>query len=277
MKIGQFVKRCVPAIFDYCETRDPNEFVRLQDPRLSKETFDINYPFCRPVAKIGEVDRVRFWKREYIVHGVPVRVTSQWFNPRTSKSLPLFRQYLVQRGIAFDDTAMETSTDGDGVQVETVPWSARGRYRGNAIGNAQNLLVRNILSRLGEEQFSAAHWEDVVTDFGNVCAYCGAEGALAMDHVIPINKQALGEHRLGNLVPACRSCNAKKSEQDFREFLADDPARIAAIEAHMAKHAYTPIGDNEKLRQIIELAHHDVRQLADRYVAIINAVLHDDP
>jgi hypothetical protein len=45
----------------------------------------------------------------------------------------------------------------------------------------------------------------------------------------------------------------------------------------MTKHAYTPIGDNEKLRQIIELAHQDVRQLADRYVAIINTVLHDDP
>ena len=94
-----------------------------------------------------------------------------------------------------------------------------------------------------------------------------------MDHVVPINKQALGEHRLGNLAPACRNCNAKKADQGFREFLENDPARIAAIEAHMAKYGYTPIGDHEKLRQVIELAHQDVRQLADRYIAIINAVL----
>jgi len=273
MKIGKFVKRCVPAIFDYCEAHDHSEFVRLQDPRFSKDIFNINYPFCKVDTKISQAEQARYLRDVYTVHGIPVRVTNDWY----AKSLPLFRQYLVERGIAFDDTDVEMSKAVDGVPVETALRTARGRYRGNAIGNAQNLLVRNILSRLGEEQFNGAHWGAVVADFGNVCAYCGAEGELAMDHVIPINKQALGEHRLGNLVPACRSCNAKKSEQDFREFLADDPARIAAIEAHMAKHAYTPIGDNEKLRQIIELAHHDVRQLADRYVAIINAVLHDDP
>lgn len=273
MKIGQFVKRCVPAILDYCEARDQSEFVRLQDPRFSKDTFNINYPFCKAVAKISQAEQARYLRDVYKVHGIPVRVTNDWY----AKSLPLFRQYLVKRGIEFDDTAVEVSTDGDGVRVETSPRSARGRYRGYAIGNAQNLLVRNILSRLGEEQFSAAHWENVVTDFWNVCAYCGAEGELAMDHVVPINKQALGEHRLGNLVPACRSCNARKAEQDYREFLSHDPARIALIEAHMAKHAYTPIGDNEKLRQIFELAHQDVRQMADRYVAIINTVLRDSP
>ena len=41
----------------------------------------------------------------------------------------------------------------------------------------------------------------------------------------------------------------------------------------MAKHAYVPIGENEKLRQIIELAHLDLRHLADRYVTIINTVM----
>ena len=153
---------------------------------------------------------------------------------------------------------------------------ARGRYKGNPIGNAQNLLVRNILSRLGDEQFSDVQWQEVMKEFGHSCAYCGAEGKPVMDHVIPINKQALGEHRLGNLVPSCRSCNAKKSQQDFREFLADDQARIAAIETHMQKHGYRPISDHKKLREIIELAHQDVRQLADRYVAIINTVLQQE-
>jgi len=277
MKIGRLVQRCIPAIFDYCETRDPDEFVRIQDPRFSKATFDINYPFCRPVAKIGEADQVRFWSHEYIVQGVPVRVTNHWFNPPTSNSLTLLRRYLEQRVIVIDDSNVMTSTAGDGVPTETPLRPARGRYKGNAIGNAQNYLVRNLLSRLGEEQFSVMHWEGVVADFGKICAYCGTEAELVMDHVVPINKQALGEHRLGNLVPACRSCNATKSEQDFRDFLAHDPARIAAIEAHMEKHAYTPLGDHQKLRQIIELAHQDVRQLADRYVAIIDAVLQDDP
>lgn len=271
MKIGQFVKNSIPAIFKHCETHDPGEFVRLQDARYSKETFDINYPFCRPVDQIGQADRVRYWSQEFIVNGIAVRVTSQWFNPPTSNSLPLFRTYLKKRGLEIPKAADEGNREDR--KPEAIVRSARGRYRGNAIGNAQNLLVRNILSRLGEEQFSAAQWQDVIDDFGRACAYCGAEGELVMDHVIPINKQALGEHRLGNLVPSCRVCNARKSEQDYRDFLASDQVRIAAIERHMQKHGYRPIGDHEQLREIIDLAHQDVRQLADRYVAIINSVL----
>lgn len=97
MKIGQIVRNSIPAILVYCETQDRAEIARLQDPRYSKETFDINYPFCKPVEAIGETERVRYWTREHVVCGVPVRVTSQWFNPPTSNSLQLLNQYLEQR------------------------------------------------------------------------------------------------------------------------------------------------------------------------------------
>ena len=275
MQIGKFVQRHVPAILEYCETQDPAEFVRLQDPRFSKDTFDINYPFCMPVAKISGTDSVRYWRDEYSVHGVQVKVTSQWFNPPTSRSLPLFRRYLKKRGIEFNESMDPELERLDGEPSQVAERAARGRYKGNAIGNAQNYLVRNILSRLGDEQFSANHWQEAVASFASRCAYCDAEGELVMDHVVSINRQALGEHRLGNLVPSCPACNAKKADRDFREFLSNDPARIAAIEAHMARHGYRPIGENDKLKQIIELAHQEVRQLADRYVAIINTVLRD--
>lgn len=275
MKIGQIVQNSIPAIFKYCEETGPEEFARLQDHGYSKETFDINYPFCRLVAQIGPADRVRYWAREYQVHGLPVRVTSQWFNPPKSMSLPLLKRYLADRGLAADFHS-ETAACNEPVQNDAVR-VARGRYKGNAIGNAQNYLVRNILSRLGDEQFNALQWQAVVDAFGQACAYCGAGGELVMDHVVPINKQALGEHRLGNLVPSCRACNSRKAERDFREFLAADPIRIAAIEAHMNLKGYEPIGDHAQLRAIIDLAHQDVRNLADRYVAIINTVLTAKP
>ncbi|MDO5643218.1 MAG: HNH endonuclease [Paracoccus sp. (in: a-proteobacteria)] len=275
MKIGQIVQSSVPSIFKYCEETEPEEFARLQDPGYSKETFDINYPFCRQVAKIAATDRRRYWTREYVVHGILVRVTSQWFNPPTSKSLPLFRRYLASKGLLSDFYPELVTSDAP--PPDEAIRAARGRYKGNAIGNAQNYLVRNILSRLGDEQFNALQWQAVADAFGKVCAYCGAEGELIMDHVVPINKQALGEHRLGNLVPCCHSCNTRKADRDFREFLADDPSRVAAIEAHMNSHGYEPIGEHAQLRAIIELAHQDVRNLADRYVAIINTVLIGKP
>ncbi|WP_116600073.1 HNH endonuclease [Primorskyibacter marinus] len=268
MKIGQFVKRNISAIFQYCKTSDPSEFARLQDPQYSKETFDINYPFCKPVSKIAPEEHIRFYNAIHDVHGIPVRVTSQWFNPPTSKSLPLFRRYLAKLNIAPDLSPQEAPTS-----IAAKERAARGRYRGSAIGIAQNAFVRHLLSRIGDEQFNADQWQAVISDFDQRCAYCGAAGDLVMEHVIPINRTALGEHRLGNLVPACRSCNSTKADQDYRAFLAHETDRIAAIEAHMAKHDYVPIRDNQRLRQIIELAHQDVRQLADRYAAIVETML----
>ena len=40
------------------------------------------------------------------------------------------------------------------------------------------------------------------------CKYCGAEGNLTIDHVIPISKG--GQNTLANIVPACMPCNNSK-------------------------------------------------------------------
>lgn len=47
-------------------------------------------------------------------------------------------------------------------------------------------------------------------EFGHQCAYCGANGDLQVEHVIPISKG--GEHHLGNIVPACQRCNFSKGK-----------------------------------------------------------------
>lgn len=267
MKVGQFVRQHAHLIFDYCRTIDPTEFSRLQDPQYSKDTFDINYPFCRPVSEITPDEHTRYYNATHHLHGLQVRMTSQWF----SKSLPLMRQYLTNRGISYGES-LQPETPSPTAQGRSI----RGRHRGNAIGNAQNAFVRHLLSRIGGEQFSAEQWKSVISEFGQRCAYCDAEGDLVMDHVIPINRTALGEHRLGNLVPACRTCNATKAGQDYRAFLGQRDDRITTINAHMARYDYVPIGENEKLGQIIELAHQDVRQLADRYATIIDTLLAED-
>jgi hypothetical protein len=275
MKIGKFVRCNIPAIFEYCETEDRSEFVRLQDGNYSKETFDINYPFCRPVDKISATDTVRYWAGAYHVFGVPVRVTSQWFNPPTSKSLQLFRKYMNTRKIPFQDNA-----DLPGESLASLPLSnnqkARGRYKLHAIGNGQNAVIRYILGQLGEEQFSADDWNSVVKEFGNCCAYCGSRDAPVMDHIIPINKKHLGEHRLGNLVPSCRDCNSRKGSESIQEFLKEDPTKLEAIMAHMKNYGYSPIGDHGKTKKLLDMAHADIRQLTDRYIELIQMMLEED-
>ncbi|MCA3554186.1 HNH endonuclease signature motif containing protein [Aestuariivirga sp.] len=209
MRIGDLVRHYIPFILEYCEKHDHSEFYRLCDRAYSTDTLDVNFPFCKPVAEISALENRRFWSQVYVVSGISVRVISQWYDPPISKSRPSLVQYQERCGIEMIDAArvVAGAESAEDMPVERAPRAARSRFKGNAIGNAQNPLVRNILSNLGMESFGQNHWLQVIDAFGGCCAYCGQEGDVVMDHVVPINKQSLGEHRLGNIVPCCRACN----------------------------------------------------------------------
>lgn len=74
-------------------------------------------------------------------------------------------------------------------------------------------------------------------EFDHRCAYCGAEGDLQVEHVIPISKG--GEHHLGNIVPACQRCNYSKATNEAEAWLRAQPwfseDRWQHIQAVLAK------------------------------------------
>lgn len=159
---------------------------------------------------------------------------------------------------------------------ETKRKPTTARYKSMAIGNAQNWIVRNLLGRLGDHGFSRADWERVRDGtFGGRCAYCGQPGRLEMEHAIPISIEKLGEHHLGNLVPACRDCNSRKGDADYAQFLADKPERKRAIDAHMARHDYRPLHDAGSVRALLEAAHEETRTMTDRYARLLNELARD--
>lgn len=45
--------------------------------------------------------------------------------------------------------------------------------------------------------------------YSSPCVYCGSLTNIEMDHVVPLSRG--GRHSIGNLVPACQSCNRSKS------------------------------------------------------------------
>lgn len=56
-------------------------------------------------------------------------------------------------------------------------------------------------------------WEQIKDRFGQRCAYCKRTAVrLEMDHVTPLSKG--GAHTANNIVPACRTCNAKKGNRE---------------------------------------------------------------
>lgn len=153
--------------------------------------------------------------------------------------------------------------------------AGKNRYKAMPIGNTSNQLVRYILSNIGKESFSENDWEETKKWFNYKCAYCGKSGELQIDHAIPINKEHLGEHRLGNLVPSCGRCNNNKHDSGYKEFLGDQPERIRKIEEYMESKDYRPLHLHQNaavIKKILRLAYKEARELANRYIELIHDI-----
>lgn len=74
---------------------------------------------------------------------------------------------------------------------------------------------------------TAADWLRVLHHYDHQCAYCGSSGgALTQDHVIPLARG--GRHAIGNLIPACGSCNSSKNDRLLIEWRSIAMKALAA-------------------------------------------------
>jgi 5-methylcytosine-specific restriction endonuclease McrA len=58
-------------------------------------------------------------------------------------------------------------------------------------------------------------WTAILTLAEGRCAYCQMIKPLTMDHIIPLSRG--GRHTKENVIPACRSCNARKKNHLLEE------------------------------------------------------------
>lgn len=271
MRVGQLVKEFISEIIEYCEKVDQEEIDRLKDFNYSKKVFGINFPFWLKLKNIE--DSKRYWSNIYKVNNDLFRVCSQWYSGNTDS----FTNYLIKKNLTTIEEITKLISNYEYSEEKKIERKIRqnSRYRGNAIGNAQNLVIRNILSNLGNESFNENNWGETKAFFNNRCAYCGEEKKLEMEHAIPINKMMLGEHRLGNLVPSCHECNGKKGSLRYDQFLKGNQDKIKKIEDYMRLKDYEPLSNSEKSEIIAELlkkAYLDTAEVAKRYVQIIELV-----
>lgn len=83
-----------------------------------------------------------------------------------------------------------------------------------------------------DNDLDEAQWAALVSAWGG-CAYCGtADGPLQRDCVLPISRG--GRYTVTNVVPACRSCNASKCNQEVTSWLRRKRLDEAAF---LVKHA----------------------------------------
>ena len=156
------------------------------------------------------------------------------------------------------------------------------------MSDVQNALVRVILWKIGEapDSFSRLKAAEpaAIAAFGGLCGYCRKRKPVAFDHAVPINRNHLGRHCIGNRIPICQQCNNEKGgKRDFRDFLRDRPngqKRIGEIVQYTRDSGYTPLKDDPRFRALIEaaqslidLARTDLSVLADKCVTDLNNLL----
>jgi hypothetical protein len=77
--------------------------------------------------------------------------------------------------------------------------------------------------------------QELLEWFDHQCCYCGRlikSESLSQDHLIPMNKERLGLHAWGNVVPCCRDCNNAKQHADWSDFLATQAVGKTFEERH---------------------------------------------
>ena len=93
--------------------------------------------------------------------------------------------------------------------VYQIKWrkTEKGKANQQRGSTKRRAKIKDIINTLTSQE-----WLDILEKYNYRCAYCGVEFNCELlpekDHVIPISK---GGHNVKeNVVPACRSCNAKK-------------------------------------------------------------------
>ena len=93
------------------------------------------------------------------------------------------------------------------------------------LGNGRGAFRKALLGMIMHKHVDQGAFGRAIDCLGNECVYCGINGkyvTLQPDHLWP---EAIGgKHVLGNIVPACPSCNSRRGSKDWEIFLQEDNA-----------------------------------------------------
>lgn len=133
-----------------------------------------------------------------------------------------------------------------------------------SVSDVPNRVVRIFLERAGEQYDQARKLapyrkidKQLIARFNGLCAYCNKANWAVEEHIVPINREAVGLHAWGNVVPACRPCNERKKGGSWREFLRELHAKsqdrdeaALRIQTFIDDYGYSP--DTTELRNVAQ-------------------------
>lgn len=88
----------------------------------------------------------------------------------------------------------------------------RVRELGRKHTQTRRARIRELDYDLTEEQ-----WQETLEEFSHSCAYCGkTDCKLEQEHIVPVTSG--GGYTKHNIVPACKSCNVSKHDNELLEW-----------------------------------------------------------
>lgn len=154
-------------------------------------------------------------------------------------------------------------------------------------GFAFSIVKRALIESIAVRQFGKLEIAQVVAFFGEdppTCVFCGDTPIRRWDHLTPVSKG--GDTTLGNMVPACATCDDSKGSSRVDVWaLGDAPKsprtqgvrdidrRLSKIREYVAKYSYTARPpeerlNTEELRQF-EILHANLQRLRGDFDAFI--------
>lgn len=79
-------------------------------------------------------------------------------------------------------------------------------------------MERHIEKSTSKRFTGKKYWKLLASSYGGLCAYCGEELAVTIDHIIPFSYSL--DNSPGNLCPSCLWCNLHAGDKTFPSFEA---------------------------------------------------------
>jgi len=169
-------------------------------------TNDIEYKQCSKCGEMKTLDK--FYSHKYSSDGL-----LSWCRPCFYKKSRKYSTGDIGREKQREAQERYRATDSHHMAQKKWRESSKGRTCMQVKQHRRRALKAN-----SEAPLTIKEWRAIIKEYHNSCAYCGSFGRMEMDHIIPLSKG--GSHSMGNVVPACRSCNMSKRDNNLVEWLS---------------------------------------------------------
>lgn len=128
------------------------------------------------------------------------------------------REALLERNRAWQSANRDKARAASNAWKANNPDKAKESHR-NWWTNNRGIRYANTQrrkSRLLENSVFSISKREIERLYASPCFYCGTIGNTTADHIVPISRG--GQHSIGNLVPACKTCNSSKKDSLLTEW-----------------------------------------------------------